>query len=45
MEAEYPPRLRGSVQEQLDQLWDYLYRLAERQDAARESGKPGRETD
>ena len=29
MAYEYPPMLSGTQQEQLAQLWDYLYRLAE----------------
>ncbi len=32
-QPEYPPRLQGSLEEQIRQLWDYLYRLAERRRA------------
>ena len=28
--VEYPPRLSGTAEEQIRQLWEYLYRQAER---------------
>ena len=33
---EYPPRPEGSPQEQLRQLWEYLFRLVERLNAEAE---------
>ena len=27
---DYPPRPEGSTQEQIQQLWEYLFRLAEK---------------
>ena len=32
-QLEYPPRLHGTAEEQLRQLWEYLYRQAERRQA------------
>ena len=29
MNVDYPQRPQGSTEEQLRQLWEYLYRLAE----------------
>ena len=37
---EYPPRPEGTVQEQLRQLWEYLFRLAERQNAEQAGTRP-----
>ena len=30
---EYPPRPEGTLQEQILRLWEYLFRMAERQNA------------
>ncbi len=39
MKTEYPPRPEGSLQAQILQLWEYLFRLAEQTNAETEEGK------
>ena len=38
---EYPPRPEGTAEEQLRQLWEYLFRLIERLNAETGQGGPG----
>ena len=39
MTVEYPPRPSGTALEQIEQLWDYLYRLAERENAEKQTAR------
>ena len=41
MAVEYPPRPSGTAEQQILQLWEYLYRLAERQNAETKSPADG----
>ena len=43
MFIDYPPRPEGSAREQLEQLWAWLYRLAERLNAEDQKGGGSRD--
>ena len=40
MAVEYPPRPTGTALEQIEQLWEYLFRLAERENAEKQTTRP-----